>query len=83
MADQLNMNGLTLKDSQHAAPPNGQQNGFAERSAYIPPHLRQRGGGPPAAAAAGGPPPVAQNGNFPPPGAQKYALVPFTSASTC
>lgn len=43
MAEQLNMGGLSLNDSQHAAP-GGQQNGFAERSAYIPPHLRGRGG---------------------------------------
>jgi ATP-dependent RNA helicase DDX3X len=33
MADQLNMNGLSLGDSQHA-------NGTGGRSAYIPPHLR-------------------------------------------
>ena len=34
MADQLNMNGLSLADSKHAAAmPNG-------RPAYIPPHLR-------------------------------------------
>ena len=71
MADQLNMNGLSLKDSQHA-PSQGQsahQNGFPpERSAYIPPHMRQRGG-PPAAAAAppngfdSGPPPMSNGMN--------------------
>lgn len=49
MANQLNMNGLSLQESQHA--PGG---GFNGRSAYIPPHLRGRGGpmshvdGPPA-----------------------------------
>jgi len=35
MADQLNMNGLSLGESKHA--PNGMPTG---RSAYIPPHLR-------------------------------------------
>ncbi|KAI5358911.1 putative ATP-dependent RNA helicase DEAD-box, Helicase superfamily 1/2, ATP-binding protein [Septoria linicola] len=78
MADQLNMNGLSLKDSQHA-PQGGapQQNGFGgqERSAYIPPHMRSSGRGPPPAAAGPGPmdgdfPPPGQNG-FPPPGAQQ------------
>lgn len=44
MADQLNMNNLSLKDSQHA--PNGQANGGFERTAYIPPHMRGRGGPP-------------------------------------
>ena len=34
MADHLNMNGLSLNDSQHA---NGMHGG---RSAYVPPHLR-------------------------------------------
>ena len=54
MAEQLNMNGLSLKDSQHA-PQQGvpQQNGFPERSAYIPPHMRQR---PSAQAPPPGPP---------------------------
>ena len=33
MADHLNMNGLSLSDSQHA-------NGIGPRSTYIPPHLR-------------------------------------------
>ncbi|GAB1737653.1 hypothetical protein NU219Hw_g2067t1 [Hortaea werneckii] len=56
MADQLNMGGLSLKDSQHAPKP-GQSNGFPERSAYIPPHMRQRGpAGPPAG--FDGPPPM-------------------------
>ncbi len=57
MADQLNMNGLSLKDSQHA-PQNGapQQNGFQERSAYIPPHMRGKMGGAPNG--FDGPPPM-------------------------
>lgn len=43
MADSLNMNGLSLTDSQHAPQPGAaQQNGFPERAAYIPPHMRQR-----------------------------------------
>lgn len=70
MAEQLNMNGLSLKDSSHAsqgAAPQ-QQNGFGgqERSAYIPPHMRASGRGPPPAAAG----PGAMNGNaaYPPPG---------------
>ena len=42
MADQLNMGGLSLGDSQHAAP-----HGMgAGRSAYIPPHLRGQAVGP-------------------------------------
>ena len=47
MADQLNMNGLSLQDSRHA--PNGMNGG---RSAYIPPHMRgsQRSGPPPTKA---------------------------------
>lgn len=76
MADSINMNGLSLNDSQHAPPPGQQQNGFAERSAYIPPHLRGRGGPPPSAGPGfdGGPPPPVANGmngsanGFPPPG---------------
>lgn len=79
MADSLNMNGLSLKDSQHA--PNGgpQQNGFSgERSAYIPPHMRGRGGAQPPAAAPngfdGGPAPMSNGMNssaWAPNGAQK------------
>ncbi|KKY15048.1 putative atp-dependent rna helicase ded1 [Phaeomoniella chlamydospora] len=42
MADQLNMGGLSLKDSQHAH--GGMPSG---RSTYIPPHLRGQGGPPP------------------------------------
>jgi ATP-dependent RNA helicase DDX3X len=45
MADQLNVNGLSLNDSKHAGPPNGGMPGG--RPAYIPPHLRGRGGPPP------------------------------------
>ncbi|KXS95987.1 hypothetical protein AC578_8088 [Pseudocercospora eumusae] len=69
MADQLNMNGLSLKDSSHAGPGSQgppQQNGFGEgRSAYIPPHLRSRGGGPPPA--AGGAPNGMNGADFQPP----------------
>lgn len=36
MADGLNMNGLSLQDSQHS----GQNGGFV-RGAYIPPHARR------------------------------------------
>lgn len=63
MADNLNMNGLSLNESAHAPRANGQPNGFGERSAYIPPHMRNRGPG-------GPPPPAAGPGNFdgPPPG---------------
>ncbi|KKK19871.1 hypothetical protein P175DRAFT_0528483 [Aspergillus ochraceoroseus IBT 24754] len=62
MADGLKMGSLSLNDSQHApaAPSNAPVTG---RSAYIPPHLRQRGGAPAAApveAAAPPPPPQAQ-----------------------
>lgn len=48
-ANSINMNGLSLEDSQHAG-----QNGGMGRSAYIPPHAR-RGGppGPPATNGAG------------------------------
>ncbi|KAF2090643.1 DEAD-domain-containing protein, partial [Saccharata proteae CBS 121410] len=60
MADQLNMGNLSLNDSQHA-PHNG--GGFQERSAYIPPHLRNRG---PQAMDA--PPPMMNGGGPPPPG---------------
>lgn len=57
MANELNMNGLTLKDSQHAPPPgqSHEQNGFAgERSAYIPPHMRSSARGPAPAGFDGG-----------------------------
>ena len=57
MADQLNMNGLSLNESRHA--PNGSINGG--RSAYIPPHLRGRGGPPPSMKSVDGPAPVAGN----------------------
>jgi len=60
------MNGLSLQDSAHApqgGPP--QQDGFSERSAYVPPHMRQRGPGP----APSGPPPPGPGGfSGPPPG---------------
>lgn len=75
MADQINMNGLSLEDSQHA---NG---GFGgkPRSAYIPPHLRATMGGPPGPPGPppgmDGPPPAMMNGHAmngnawgPPPG---------------
>lgn len=53
MADQLNMNGLSLADSQH-----GHGGGMGGgRSTYIPPHMR---GVPPA---ADGPPPPMMNGS--------------------
>ena len=58
MADQLDMGRLNLSDSKHA--PGG---GNFERSAYIPPHLRNRPGaaaappmdGPPMMNGGGGP----------------------------
>jgi ATP-dependent RNA helicase DDX3X len=57
---------LSLQDSAHApqgGPP--QQDGFSERSAYVPPHMRQRGPGP----APSGPPPPGPGGfSGPPPG---------------
>lgn len=55
MANQLNMNGLSLTDSKHAATmPNG-------RPAYIPPHLR----GQPVRS---GPPPMDGPATLPPAG---------------
>ena len=65
MADQLNMGGLSLGESQHAA-----SGGAPGRSTYIPPHMRgmpQPGpppAGPPAAGPPGGPPRM----DGPPPG---------------
>ncbi|QDS72834.1 DEAD-box ATP-dependent RNA helicase [Venturia effusa] len=56
MADQLNMQGMSLQDSQHAP-----QHGY-ERGAYIPPHMRQSGRPPMAGHSAGA------NGGYPPPG---------------
>jgi len=53
------MNGLSLHDSQHAP----QGNGFGERSAYIPPHMRGARGGPPAGMENGGPPPMSNGSN--------------------
>ncbi|KAI9834856.1 MAG: DEAD-box ATP-dependent RNA helicase [Sarea resinae] len=51
MADQLNIDQLSLNESQHA-------NGFGgqPRSAYIPPHLRAKMGGAPSAGPPAGPP---------------------------
>lgn len=52
MAEQLNMGGLSLQDSQHA---NGGGGGFgAGRSAYVPPHAR--GGAPTRGPAPAGEP---------------------------
>jgi ATP-dependent RNA helicase DDX3X len=48
MADQLNMNGLSLNESKHA-------NGIPARSAYIPPHMRGQAGGPPPMSMDGAP----------------------------
>jgi ATP-dependent RNA helicase DDX3X len=56
MADQLNMNSLSINESHHA--PNGGQ----ARSAYIPPHMRGVAHPPP------GPPPAAAGGPGPAPG---------------
>jgi ATP-dependent RNA helicase DDX3X len=41
MADGLQMGNLSINESQHAPQGNAPAQG---RSAYIPPHLRQRGG---------------------------------------
>lgn len=69
MADQLNMAGMSLQDSQHAPKPGQQNGGFQERSAYIPPHMRgQRGPAPGPPGGFSGPPPGAMNGNGMPPG---------------
>lgn len=79
MADQLNMNNLSLQESQHAPKP-GQQNGGGGgygqgRSAYIPPHMRGARSGPapgPPGGFSGPPPPMGgPNGFGPPPGAQQ------------
>jgi ATP-dependent RNA helicase DDX3X len=51
MAEQLNMGGLSINESQHAP-----SNGFPDRAAYIPPHLRGRSGTPSGPMDA--PPPV-------------------------
>jgi ATP-dependent RNA helicase DDX3X len=55
MADQLNMGGLSLADSQHA-------NGMTGRSTYIPPHMRGTNGGPPP---MDGPPASMMHGDMP------------------
>jgi hypothetical protein len=49
MADQLNMNGLSLNESKHAG-------AMPARSAYIPPHMRNQAGGPPPMNMDGKPP---------------------------
>lgn len=56
------MGGMSLQESQHA-PKGGQPNGFAERSAYIPPHMRGQQRGPPPP----GPGPAAFDGPAPGP----------------
>lgn len=69
------MNGLSLQDSQHAPTKAGQPNGGfgGERSAYIPPHMRNQPRGPaPAAATNGfdsgaGAPPMANGNGWPQP----------------
>jgi ATP-dependent RNA helicase DDX3X len=58
MAEQLDMGRLSLNDSQHAP-----SNGFPDRAAYIPPHLRGRSqtpSGPPM----DGPPPMMNGGGM-------------------
>lgn len=57
MADQLDMGRLSLKESQHAP-----SNNFSERSAYIPPHLRNRTR-PQSGNLDGAPPAVINGGN--------------------
>ncbi|KAF2454872.1 P-loop containing nucleoside triphosphate hydrolase protein [Lineolata rhizophorae] len=64
MADQLDMNRLTLNESKHAPGSNGFP---TERAPYIPPHLRNRPPPPPQPSAApapmdAGPPPVMNGG---------------------
>ena len=58
MADQLNMGGLSLADSQHAT-----ANGISGRSTYIPPHMRGVQQGPPPSM-DGAPPPPHMNGSL-------------------
>lgn len=55
MADQLNLGGLSLAESQHANSMNG-------RSTYIPPHMRGVNGGPPPG--MDGPPQPMMHGNM-------------------
>ena len=57
MADQLDMNGLSLHDSQHGP------NGASGRSTYIPPHMRGVPQGPPPGI-GGGAPPIANGGGL-------------------
>ena len=58
MADQLAMNGLSLNDSQHAAP-----NGASGQRSYIPPHMRGVPQGPPPSM-DGGPVPRMNGGDL-------------------
>ncbi|KAF4554073.1 ATP-dependent RNA helicase DED1 [Elsinoe fawcettii] len=68
MADNLNMQGLSLKDSQHAPQgPNGHFEGG--RSAYIPPHMR----GAPGPRQNGPPPPAANGFDGAPPAGKPFA----------
>lgn len=55
MADQLNIGGLSLADSQHAS-------GMTGRSTYIPPHMRGGNSGAPPIDA---PPPSMMHGDVP------------------
>ena len=57
MADQLDMNGLSLHDGQHGP------NEAGGRSTYIPPHMRGVPQGPPPAM-NGGAPPMANGGGL-------------------
>lgn len=71
MADGLNMNALSLQESQHAP------NGF-DRKSYVPPHMRGQSGPPMnAGPPPGGPMPMGNGGPVP------YAQPPydFLSAS--
>jgi hypothetical protein len=84
-AEQLNMNGLSLSESQHAPKPGQQQQqngGYGQgRSAYIPPHMRGARGGPAPGPPAGfdGPPPMGGPNGFAPPGAQAKYVQSFIS----
>lgn len=58
MAEQLDMGRLSLNDSQHAP-----SNGFPDRAAYIPPHLRGRSQTP-SGLPMDGPPPMMNGGGM-------------------
>lgn len=83
MADQLDISRMSLQDSQHA--PNGFQ---AERSAYIPPHMRRQQQAGPPPAMNNGPPPMANGGGMngsawgPAPGQAPAPKSVFYSAGT-